>query len=281
MRCKNCNDSLRTDYQFCPACGAKVIRNRLSISGLIEDFRDRFLNIDNTLFRTVTHLFTKPDVVVLDYIDGVRGRYLNPVSYITLAITFMASQYFIQTNFFPDILSMKELLSQDGQTISEADEALIKNTEAFVRVFIEYIYLFTFLTLPFLALISKMVFGKLKGLNYSEHFVLNTYLYSHASVITILMYYLTIWDKEAYYWAAILSSLVMIIYYMFACKRIFDLSLFYIFVRTLLFLGIGFVVYFLLIAAVVALAFFIPEIREMFVPAKEVALNHLPDHFLI
>lgn len=110
MRCKNCNDSLRTDYQFCPACGAKVIRNRLSISSLIEDFKDRFLNIDNTLFRTVTHLFTKPDVVILNYINGVRDRYLNPVCYITLSLAFAALFYIIAGEFFPELMDIDLML---------------------------------------------------------------------------------------------------------------------------------------------------------------------------
>lgn len=282
MRCKNCNDSLRTDYQFCPACGAKVIRNRLSIRGLIEDFKDRFLNIDNTLFRTVMHLFIKPDVVVLDYIDGVRGRYLNPVSYITLAIALMAAQLYIQTTFFPDILNMKELLAASGNGNSDVDKAVVENTEKMVQFMSQNLYLITFSTIPFLALISKLVFGwKLRHLNYSEHFVLNTYLYSHASVISVIIYFCAFWSKEAYYWAAMLASPIMILYYMFACKRIFDLSFIGIIVRTLFFALIGSVFLFVASVVVMLLIFVIPEIREMFVPAKEVALNYLPDHFLV
>ena len=143
------------------------------------------------------------------------------------------------------------------------------------------LYLITFTTLPFLALISKLVFCKMKDLNYSEHFVLNTYAYSHAYFISIIMAALTMWDMDAYYWTAMLVTPMMILYYMFVTKRIFDLSLFDIVVRTMLFLVIGFIVYLLIVVIVIAVVLLNPEWREMFVPAKEVSLNYLPYHFLV
>ena len=281
MRCKNCNNALRTDYQFCPACGAKVIRNRLSIRGLIEDFKDRFLNIDNTLFRTVTHLFTKPDVVILNYINGVRGRYLNPVSYITLSLFFTGLIYLIQKQFFPELMDIEMMLQGSKSNNAIYDAKVREGVEQMMDFMVNNLYLITFTTLPFLALISKLVFWKMKDLNYSEHFVLNTYAYSHAYFISMIMMALTMWDKEAYYWAAMLSSPMMILYYMYVTKGIFELSFFEIIVRTMLFFAIGFIIYVLVIVLIVAVMLVNPEWREMFVPAKEVALNYLPYHFLV
>ncbi len=45
MICKNCENSLQTDYSFCPDCGAKVIRNRLTIKNLLSDFIERYFNV--------------------------------------------------------------------------------------------------------------------------------------------------------------------------------------------------------------------------------------------
>lgn len=60
MTCKNCDARLRTDYLYCPACGAKVIRNRITIKNLWTDFLERYFNLDNTFIRTVVHLTTTP-----------------------------------------------------------------------------------------------------------------------------------------------------------------------------------------------------------------------------
>ena len=281
MRCKNCDNTLRTDYSFCPDCGAKIIRNRLTMIGVMEDFRDRFLNIDNTLVRTITALFVKPEKVILDYIDGVRGKYLNPVSYITLSIAFTGIFYLIQRNLYPDLLDLDRLLA-GGSSNNTAYDALMKeNMEKFMSFTYDNLALFTFATIPFLALMSKLVFWKMKDLNYSEHFVLNTYAYSHASVITILIYFSTFWNEEIFLFAAVGVTLVMILYYMFVLKRVFDLSLIGIIARTLLFVAIGGALYVLIIVAFIAVIMFNPEVREMFQPAQEAALIALPHHFLV
>ena len=281
MKCKNCGNALRTDYSYCPDCGAKIIRNRLTIKGILEDFRDRFLNIDNTLLRTIGSLFAKPEVVILDYIDGVRGKFLNPVSYITLSIAFTGIFYLIQRNLYPDLLDLDRLMG-GGSSNNPAYDALMKeNMEKFMSFTYDNLALFTFMTIPFLAVITKLVFWKMKDLNYSEHFVLNTYAYSHASVITILIYFFTFWNEEIFYFAALGVTLVMILYYMFVLKRVFNLSLIGIIARTLLFFAVGGAIYILLIIAFVLVILFNPEVQEMFQPAEKVAFIRLPHHFLV
>lgn len=87
MECKNCDNNLRTDYSYCPACGAQVIRNRLSVKNLWGDIIERYFNLDNTFLKTFNHLFTQPQRVVEGYIHGIRRKYLNPISYLGIAIT--------------------------------------------------------------------------------------------------------------------------------------------------------------------------------------------------
>ncbi|MCF7568510.1 hypothetical protein L3X37_09050 [Sabulilitoribacter arenilitoris] len=48
MNCRNCNNTLRTDFSFCPDCGSKIIRNRLTPKSLTYDFLERYFNLDNT-----------------------------------------------------------------------------------------------------------------------------------------------------------------------------------------------------------------------------------------
>ncbi|WP_281542620.1 DUF3667 domain-containing protein [Maribacter aestuarii] len=105
MECKNCSNQLRTDYSFCPDCGAKVIRNRLTVKNLWYDATERFFNVDNTFLITFKHLFTKPDEVIAGYINGVRKKYLNPISYFTIAITMGGLFVYLMSEFFPDALS--------------------------------------------------------------------------------------------------------------------------------------------------------------------------------
>ena len=50
MNCKNCDLPLRTDYSFCSNCGAKVIRNRLTLKNLWYDFTERFSILSKLAF---------------------------------------------------------------------------------------------------------------------------------------------------------------------------------------------------------------------------------------
>ena len=66
--CKNCGTQLGETEDYCSACGAKVIRNRLTIRNLWGDFTEQFLNYDNKLLKTFVQLFRNPEDVIGSYI---------------------------------------------------------------------------------------------------------------------------------------------------------------------------------------------------------------------
>lgn len=102
MECKNCENSLRSDFSFCPTCGAKVIRHRLTIKNIWQDLSFQFFNWDNTFFKTFKHLFTKPEGVIGGFISGTRKKYMNPISYFTIAITLTSILVFFMKKAFPE-----------------------------------------------------------------------------------------------------------------------------------------------------------------------------------
>ena len=82
MECKNCELSIQTHHNYCPSCGAKVIRNRLTIKALFAHFSEQFLNYDNKFLKTFRQLTTKPETVTDCYIHGTRKRYVNVISFL-------------------------------------------------------------------------------------------------------------------------------------------------------------------------------------------------------
>ena len=79
MNCKNCEISLTGTDDFCKNCGAKVIKNRLTLKNLFLHISETFFNYDNKLLKTILHLFTKPEYVIDSYVNGVRKKYINPI----------------------------------------------------------------------------------------------------------------------------------------------------------------------------------------------------------
>ncbi len=85
MNCKNCQTELTGDKKFCTQCGAKVIDYRLNFKLMVGEFFETYISWDNKIFKTFIHLFTKPEVVVRNYISGVRKRYMQPIAFMFIA----------------------------------------------------------------------------------------------------------------------------------------------------------------------------------------------------
>jgi len=104
MNCKNCKTSLDERVNFCPLCGAKIIRNRLTLKNIWADINAQFISIDNKLFKTFIHLFTKPELVINGFIDGTRKKYIGVIQYFAISLTLVGIQVFLMNTFFSDDL---------------------------------------------------------------------------------------------------------------------------------------------------------------------------------
>lgn len=113
MDCKNCGAPLEDNAGFCSYCGARVITERISFKFLFKEFVDKVLSVDNRLLKTFLHLFYKPEVVIDDYINGVRKKYFNPLSYLLISIT-LAGLYF----FF-----LKDMIDESINIIPETESS--------------------------------------------------------------------------------------------------------------------------------------------------------------
>ena len=168
MECKNCQSTLNQEDDYCPSCGAKVIRNRLTLKNLLQHFSEAYLNYDNKLLQTFLHLFTKPEVVIEGYIDGTRKRYVDAITYFTIALTISGLQMFILKKFFPEAMDITFMAGKGTEEFQH------KNIQ-FVQ---EYQSLIMMLSVPIYALMSRLTFLNLKKFNYTEHLVIFMYLLS-------------------------------------------------------------------------------------------------------
>ncbi len=234
--CKNCGYHLFLDQQYCPSCGAKRIHNRLTSRNLLEDFTERFLNIENVFLKTFIALFTKPEDVIDGYIDGLRKRYMSAFSYFAVALTISSFYYFIFRNWFvgPENLGLFSAGLADGANVEDAEFGL-----KIINFISDYQSILSFLNIPFYAIISKLVFWNYKKYNFVEHLVIYLYTYSQFQIITSLLGTLFIWSQYGQIIIGILSGIVPIVYTAFVLFRIFNLTVESIIIKTLLFLVIA------------------------------------------
>jgi len=166
MECKNCSLSLQTHHNYCPHCGAKVIRKRLTLKALFSHFIEQYLNFDNKFIKTFINLFKKPEDVIGCYINGTRKKYVNVISYFAIALTITGLEWYILNTFFPEAIDIS------AAVIGGSEEQAAKSI-GFMQEYASIILMFF---VPFYAFMSRIVFLKNKTFNYTEHLVIFMYV---------------------------------------------------------------------------------------------------------
>lgn len=241
MDCKNCKSPLEPEDNYCTCCGARVIRNRLSFKNVWEDVYEQYLNLDNRLLATMGHLFTKPEKVIVGYLHGLRKKYLNPSSYLGLAITLSGIIVFVIKKMFLGELDLEIL--QTGAS---------KKFE----ITLDYQSLIFILLIPMIAGIGRMVY-KRPGYNFTEHLVSMTYALAHVSIVTFPITLLLLFlDAEHFMVHSFGKLTLFLMYTIYVYKRISDYPIGIFLLRTLFYLIlflIGYLLFSVLIVIVLQL----------------------------
>ncbi len=172
MTCTNCEANLRSDFGYCPTCGAKVVRNRLTLKNVWEDLSFQVFNLDNTLLKTFRHLFSQPQLVINGYNSGVRKRYMNPISYFAIGVTLSGILFYILRSIYHIDLTQN---SFNGKQTPDLDFVF------------DYQGIMSYLIMPFYALLTWLLFLDKRKLNYTEHLVANAYIIGQVSFIQFII----------------------------------------------------------------------------------------------
>jgi hypothetical protein len=266
MECKNCSSNLKDEDGFCSYCGSRVIKERISIKFLFQEFLDKVLSVDNKLLKTFWHLFTKPHKVIEAYINGVRKRYFNPMSYLLISITLAGIYFFFLKDFaLESIEAIPDVASENPFTNKEF-------AKSYLDFFTDYQAFFSALIIPLYGLISWIVFLNRKKYNFYEHLVIYLYGASQLSILSFLLITpVLLIDKELGGQLVLISSLFMLIYFPYVLIRLFKLTFWQFVVKTLYFLVVTFVLYIILsiIAVIGFLVIVGPEYFQQFAPKKQ------------
>jgi hypothetical protein len=207
--CVNCGQAVST--AFCASCGQQNPPKRLSLLSLYTDFQSRIYGFDGMFPRTLRDLTVRPGHVAMAYINGNRVKYVGPVGYFFLAVTFM--------------LLFMEILSIDLHDLSVSNYPFApepsKSQEVLQRRFSDMISknmrLFSFTLIPVTGLFAWMFFRKQK-LNFMEHTILVFYTSGHLtwfSIINLFTFKFFNWNFNAY------LLFINIIFFAFACTTFY------------------------------------------------------------
>ncbi|PCJ94452.1 MAG: hypothetical protein COA50_11870 [Flavobacteriaceae bacterium] len=223
MECKNCKNRLGTDYSFCPTCGAKIIHNRLSFHNLRADIIESFFNIDNTLLKTFLHLFSKPEVIIGGYINGIRKKYMNPISYFALSIVITGILFWVLKEGYG--IKLIDTVNQEGATPMPDMDFIM-----------DYQGLMTYFLFPIYTLMTYLLFIDKRVFNFTEHLVITAYVTTQFSIVQFLIAIplFGLFDFNYGYFNYI-YIIMIIVYWMYVLKRMHKISILSSIFRGLLF----------------------------------------------
>jgi Protein of unknown function (DUF3667) len=262
MNCKNCNADLSENSDYCNACGAKIIRNRLTLKNLFADFNEQFLNYDNKFLKTFFHLFTKPEKVIGSYINGTRKKHVNVISYFAIAITITGIEYFIFNKFYPEFLDISNLSMKGLETFTNDTMKFVQEYQSFVLM----------LFVPVYALMSKLVFFNIKKYNYTEHLVIFMYIIAQLSIFGALIFIPSAMFGLKMGMVSPIIMITQLVYSAYCLKRLYNLSFGGLVLRTLLFFLVFIILYIVTIIIVFAIILLIqgPDFFKGIIEAQNV-----------
>ncbi len=212
MNCKNCNNTLRTDYSYCPDCGGKVVRQRMTNKSLIYDFLERYFNLDNTFITTIKHMLVKPETVCGGYIEGLRKKYLNPVSMLAITLTLSGLVLFLMKKIAWDSIDFGSISYAQTSTGGDGTKKIMSST-------MEYSSLIYLAYIPILAFSGYLFFNK-KSYNFAEHMIIAIYGLTSFSIISSVYSILTLMINPQFYIDyALIYSLIMILFCIYISYR--------------------------------------------------------------
>ncbi len=218
MNCKNCQSDLKENYEFCYSCGGKVVEKRITVKSLVTEFTERYFSFDNNFFSTFKKLFTAPEEVINGYIDGVRGKYVDPFTYLIIALTVSGfNLYLIRKGYFS--VDMESLYNT-----TQPKEKSPFDMKVFMDNFLDFINIITILSIPLFAFISKLTMWKNKTYNFAEHNVILSYSYSHYTIFGTIIAMFGIFSPTLYIIISFLSFVILAVYMIYVAQRVFNFT---------------------------------------------------------
>jgi hypothetical protein len=183
--------------------------HRLTFKNLTYDITERYFNLDNTFIQTFVQLFRRPETVIDGYIQGVRRKYLNPISHLGIALTLSGIIIFVmQKTMTPEIF-----FAYGGQLPDKVA------TKLFDTIF-DLSSLFFILYIPVFAIAGYFTFNR-KDYLLSEYIIAFIYIMAQWSIAIFPISLLAlIYSPAAYVSLSFPMLFAMVSYCVYAMQRI-------------------------------------------------------------
>ncbi|WP_396600336.1 DUF3667 domain-containing protein [Algibacter sp. R77976] len=223
MNCKNCDTKLENSKNYCFECGAKVITKRLTFKSICAEIGDKFFNLDNKLLKTFLDLFSKPDDVIVNFINGTRKKHVNVIQYFAISLTLVGIQVFLMNTFFKDAMNMDALF---GNKTYGKDNPFSPENFNYEEIN-NYQSLIYVLSVPLSAFSTWFTYFIVndRRYNFTEHIVINLYYSAQVIIISSLTGILFLCLGIDYLVISSFITIITLIYLLYVLHKVFKTKL--------------------------------------------------------
>lgn len=239
--CKTCNAKLHG--RFCYFCGQRTLAGRFTLKSSMSSFFSVIANVDKGLWHTIIWMFTKPQVLLRDCLNGATVKYFHPFRYLFLLLTI---QVFI----------MVSVIDMESITLGLLESSIDANQMEMQKKWMHFVYSYNHLiiasSIPFLALAYWIVFG-VKKYNYGEQLIVTAYSYGQIVVIGIFLSFFYLLEGNVFAIGA--GSIFLTVTYLFYVNlKFFQGKWWSVFLKTVLAFLI-YIILFLIVGLVLGLTY--------------------------
>ena len=236
--CKNCGATLTG--KFCQNCGQSANIHKITIQHLLHEFFHALTHADKGFLFLVKELATRPGYVALEYLEGKRKKYFNPLSFLVIASAIWALVV-LKSGYFESMGS-----SQTRGTYKIPEQFAWYFSES-MRIIIQHGKIITLIiTAPLLGFLSWMFFRKQKN-TFAENMVLNAFLVGQVHLGMVLVFIPAFLIFGHAKMNNNIYQLVFLIYLMIAYQQFFKNHVVVTILKTILILFLFIVFFWLLI----------------------------------
>ncbi len=170
--CKNCSELFVGN--FCPNCGQDAHEHRINAHYFLHDIPHSVFHVDQGFFYTIKMLFTRPGLMIREYLEGKRVKYFRPIAYV-MVMTALSALLVKVLDWF----TMK-ILAFNGVKMIQSH-----------NFFEHYFSLFIFIMIPLASVVTWLFFVR-KKYNFWEHFLANTYIAAQLNLMWIAMHVISL-----------------------------------------------------------------------------------------
>ncbi|UTW57450.1 DUF3667 domain-containing protein [Kordiimonas sp. SCSIO 12603] len=224
--CANCYEPMHGSY--CYACGQKDIGTRLTIKVFISQMLEALTEVDSKFWRTLRELTLNPGRVALNYINGNRASYINPVKYLFVCFAIYFSLTVITG--FHEIYVQEAVNEGEGSQVTqeEVNSIEVKEDNVQVQVSAEAIRdmlrnqlnLLVFMSIPLTAFFLRWQYFRAKH-NYPEVLSFLCFIVGHSYFLSIFLVIL-MWLFDAY--QKDIRTLLMLALFFFGARVFFKMG---------------------------------------------------------